>query len=72
MATEYSRELAADLHAAWMALHAIRSELPFGILGHERWKKLTTAMRVIDDIKDENLALLEQQIRAMAQSLKEN
>ena len=72
MATEYSSELRTDLHAAWMALHAIRTDLPFGALGHERWKKLHAAMGVINELKDENFAFLEQQIDALTQSLKEN
>ena len=71
MATEYSRELSADLHTAWMAVQAIRSGIPFDTLNHERWMTLAHAMRVITELKAENFAFLEQRVDALTQSLKE-
>ena len=53
MTTEYSRKLSADLHAAWMALFDIRSNLPLDALNQERWMKLATAMRVITELQSE-------------------
>jgi hypothetical protein len=69
MATEYSRELSAELHATWMALHAIRSDIPFDTLNHERWMKLADAMRVIVELKNENFDFLEQKIHKLTASL---
>jgi len=71
MATEYSRELSDNLHAAWMAVQTIRAGLPFSTLGHERWEKLHAAMGVITELKDENFAFLEQKVHALSAAIKE-